>query len=109
MRLQIILREHWAIIAFVTVPAYLFLVSCLDGIYLRLQWIQACVVYTDGVYGLSLAPTLVPDLYMALVFFKLEGLYLILVKLFNKFPYSLCLSIISIIQVTKISIPWNIF
>jgi len=65
---------------FVTVLAYLFLVSCLDDIYLRLQWIQAYVVYMDGVYGQGLAPTLVLDLDMAVAIFKLDRLYLILVN-----------------------------
>ena len=34
----------------------------------------------DGVYGWGLAPTLIPNLDTAVVVFKLDGLYLILVN-----------------------------
>ena len=41
---------------------------------------RAYLVYMDGVYGWGLAPTLIPNLDMAVVIFKLDGLYLILVN-----------------------------
>ena len=68
--------DRWAIIAFVTDPAHLFPVSCLDGLYI--YTFNECSPISSTGWGL--APTLVPNLDAAVVVFKLDDLHLILVN-----------------------------